>query len=498
MELTVHSSLKNRKNGELLLLPFFKHKKEVVKGGDFEDALVNWHLPVKLKDFTAAEGEVLFLYPEAGKEPRIALLGLGEAASMTIETLRRSYANAAKAINQKKARDINLVVPHPSKLSESDLLRGISEGLLLANYVFDALKHDQLKELATARIQKIAFIGASRASASVLKKSYILSQGVAAARDLVNGNADHVTPQYLGAFAKGIATDFSTVTCAVLGKREIEKAKLGLLLAVNQGSSRDPALIELKYRGQPKSKEHILLIGKGITYDTGGLNIKPTGSMETMKCDMAGAAAVLATIQVAAALELPLNVTALVPATENGIDGNSFKPGDVYQSYSGKTVEIGNTDAEGRLVLADAIAYGLKNHAPSMIIDVATLTGAVDIALGPEAAGLFSNDESLAKKLIAASEDSFERVWRLPLFQEYRDALKSDVADIKNIGGRSAGSITAAIFLQEFIGKKEKSIPWAHLDIAATAYLLEARRYHPKGATGFGVRLLISFLASLS
>ncbi|MCB1135296.1 MAG: leucyl aminopeptidase, partial [Chlamydiia bacterium] len=255
-------------------------------------------------------------------------------------------------------------------------------------------------------------------------------------------------------------------------------------------SCNEPAFIIMQHKGDPRSKDHTVIVGKGVTYDTGGLNLKPTGSMEDMKCDMSGAAVAFGTLYAAAKLGLKKNLSVVVAATENSIGSRSYKPGDVYSSYLGKTVEIGNTDAEGRLTLADALAYANKNLHPTRMIDLATLTGAMLIALGEEASGLMSNDDTLAEQLKQAGERTFERVWRLPLFDEYKDQLKSEIADISNIGGRHAGSITAGIFLKEFVG----DTPWAHLDIAGTAYLSKARRYHPKNGTGIGVRLLIDYL----
>ncbi|MGE5196112.1 MAG: leucyl aminopeptidase family protein, partial [Anaerolineae bacterium] len=278
------------------------------------------------------------------------------------------------------------------------------------------------------------------------------------------------------------------------GKKELEQEKMGLILAVNRGSNREPVLIILEYLGDEKSKERTAVIGKGITYDTGGLNIKPTGSMETMKSDMAGAAAVLGLIKAAIATGLKANIIGVIASTENAVGPLSYKPGDVYTSFSGKTVEISNTDAEGRLVLADAISYTQERLKPTRLIDLATLTGGILIALGEEAAGLFSNDDHLASELLAAGENTYERLWRFPLFNEYKEAVKSSIADLKNSGGRKASSITAAMFLQCFV----KNIPWAHLDIAGTAYLTDARLYHPTPATGYGVRLLIDFFESLS
>jgi leucyl aminopeptidase len=320
----------------------------------------------------------------------------------------------------------------------------------------------------------------------------LICENVYFARDLTNTNADEVNPQYLVKVSLDLAKKLPRVKATILDKKKIQKEKMGLLLAVNQGSHLDPAVIVLEYKGSANAKEHTVLIGKGITYDTGGLNIK-SGGMETMKCDMAGAAVVLAIIRTAAMLELPVHLTAVIPTTENAVSATSYKPGDVYTSMTGKTVEIANTDAEGRLILADAIAYAKKYLKPSRIIDFATLTGGIEIALGSEATGMMSNDDALADLFIRAGSETFERVWRMPLFEEYKDNLKSDVADIKNVGTRSASSCTAGIFLQQFVEKT----PWVHFDIACTAYFNEAKRYQPKFGTGIGVRLMIEFLKQL-
>ena len=314
------------------------------------------------------------------------------------------------------------------------------------------------------------------------------------ARDLINGNADIITPQYLAQTARKIAQKFPAVKATVFDLKKIEKEEMGLFLAVARGSSVEPAFIILSYKGFAGSKDHTLLIGKGVTFDTGGLNIKTASSMLTMREDMSGAAAVLSTIAVAAALNLKLNVTAVVAATENAIDAKSYKPGDVYKGYGGITVEIGDTDAEGRLTLADALAYSAQHLKPTRMIDLATLTGSIVIALGEGMSGLFCNDETLANRLLAASQQTAETLWRMPLYAPYKEQLKSDIADLRNIGGRPAGPITAALFLQEFV----QNIPWAHIDIAGTAFGNKERGYWPKNGVGFGVRLLINFLQNLS
>ena len=248
---------------------------------------------------------------------------------------------------------------------------------------------------------------------------------------------------------------------------------MDLLLAVGNGSSCDPALIQLEYRGDPKSKDLTLIVGKGVTFDTGGLNLKPTGHIEDMRGDMGGAAAALGIVKAAAAIKLKKNFVVVIPSTENAIGSKAFKPGDTYRSYLGKTVEIGNTDAEGRLILADALAYGQKKFSPNRILDMATLTGAIVIALGTERSGLFCNNDKFAKLCEKAGEQSGEKVWRMPIDSDYKELFKSNIADIKNCGGRAGGSITAALFLKEFI---LKDTPWIHLDIAATAFLDHPRR----------------------
>ncbi|NGX43548.1 MAG: Cytosol aminopeptidase [Chlamydiae bacterium] len=493
MDFTSISTLAQRKSADLLAVPFWKIKKGVQPAAELGKLKELLKVPLKTNDFKGKEGEVLIIYVDGQKESRIALVGLGEKKKISLEKLRRAYSKLAKSCLSKKVRDVNLLFPEISNLEEQQTSLGIAEGMLLSNYVFDKLKKDSIKEEPTVLLRKAVLIGAGKKALAAAKNAADICLGVYFARDLVNSNADDVTPQTLGQHARSLAKKFKNVKATVFDKKRIVKEKMGLLLAVNRGSVRDPAFIILEYKGDPKSKDHTVVVGKGITYDTGGLNLKPTGSMETMKCDMSGAAVALGTIYAAATVKLKKNVTAVIPSTENSISAMSYKPGDVYTSYTGKTVEIGNTDAEGRLVLADALAYANKKLKPTRIIDFATLTGAVIISLGEETTGLMSNDEKLENAIKKAGEATFERVWSLPLFEEYKKQLKSDIADIKNVGQRGAGAITAALFLQEFVGKT----PWAHLDIAGTAYLSSARRYHPKNGTGVGVRLMIEFLHNI-
>lgn len=491
MKFTAIANLDKRASSDLLIIPLAESEKAIVWPSAAEKLKKLCDEPIKAGDFKAKEGEIALQYVSNQHEPRFLLLGLGEAQEITTEKLRRSYAQAMKTAWRYKVKSLNVLLPDLPALSEEIVCRGICEGLLLANYTFDCLK-SECKDL-NRPVEKIQLITPFKNALKWANKALTICQGVYLARDLVNGNADDITPDHLAKLAKGLQNGKSRIETTVFNKKRLEKEGMGLLLAVSRGAAHDPVLIIAEYKGNPKSKDHVVLVGKGVTYDTGGLNLKPTGSMETMKCDMGGAAAVLAALKVASELGLKKNITAVVPATENAIGPKSYKPGDVYKSYLGKTVEITNTDAEGRLILADAISYAVKNLKPTVLIDIATLTGAIEIALGNEVIGFFANQHTLADMMMRAGSETYERVWRMPLYEEYKDPMRSEVADIKNQGGRSGGAITAAIFLQEFVGK----ITWAHLDIAATACVNEAKRYHPRFGTGVGVRLLIELLEHL-
>jgi len=485
--LSSFESFGRRKKAGLLILPFWNEGKKAVPACPMHEFASVFALPVKTGDFRGKEGECLVLYRPKQKESRVLLLGLGVQKECQEENIRRAYAAALKIAKRKKIKKLNAALPE----ADFPVAAAATEGMLLANYSFDQLKSDVLKEDPSHEIQSIGLIGIEDKTLSECKRAARIIEAVNFARDLVNGNADDVTPQMLSATAKGLEKEFSSVKTTVFDKKRIQKEKMGLLLAVNQGSHLDPAFILVEYRGNPDSSDVTALVGKGITYDTGGLSLKPTGSMETMKEDMSGAAAVLGTIKAAAALRLKVNILGAIASTENAIGPHSYKPGDVYKSYAGKTVEISNTDAEGRLVLADALAYIQDNYKLTRMIDLATLTGGITVALGDEISGLFSNDDALADQLIQAGQKTSERLWRMPLVPEYKESLKSAIADIKNSGDRKASSITAALFIQQFV----KKTPWAHLDIAGTAFLITPKHYHTTNATGVGVRLLIELLS---
>lgn len=494
MEFTAVPQLDKRKKADILVLSFWKGKKGLATT-EKSNLLHVSSLDVLLKtgDFKGNEGEIVYLYDEKIPEKRVVLLGLGLQGKCSVESLRRSFGSLTKFCLSKKFISLNLLLPQESSMQREDLLRGVVEGVLLPNYVFDRYKLSVEGEKCLP-MQKICWIGASQKDLDFLRSKLTLCECVYYTRDLINGNADEVTPQYLEKCALAISKEHKSVKVTLFDKARMQKEGLQLLLSVNRGSHLDPAFIILEYKGNPKSKEHVVMVGKGITYDTGGLNLKPTGGMETMKCDMSGAAACLGTMLAAASLNLKVNFSVVIPSTENGIDAKSFKPGDVYQSYAGKSVEMTNSDAEGRLVLADALAYAVKKLHPTQLIDIATLTGAIDVALGSEASGLMSIDDQLSNALIKAGEATFERLWRMPLYEEYKERLKSDIADLKSWNGRGGGANVAATFLRAFVDEK---IPWAHIDIAGTAYLPDAKKYLPKYGIGVGVRLIVEFLEGL-
>lgn len=494
MQISVVSSQKERKTADVVVVPVWKTKKKpevacTVK--EFEPII---KLPLDSGDFQGKEGECLLLYRSIGKEQRVLLLGLGDEKSCLPDTLRRSYASAIKAMRAKKMKNANFLFPKTDLIGWEILCQAVIEGVLLTSYFFDQLKGETNREENDSFLEKICFCGLNKTDHSLVKKTETVVQSVNFVRDLVNGNADDVNVEAFKKMAKDFEKKFNHVKTTILDKKALEKEKMGLLLAVGKAAVQEPALIILEYTGNPHSKEKIAIIGKGITFDTGGLNLKVNVGIETMKCDMAGAAVTLGIIKAAAELKLKVNLISVLAVAENAIGPASFKPGDVYRSYSGKTVEISNTDAEGRLVLADAISYLQKNYKPTQMIDFATLTGGVIIALGEEATGLFSNNETLAKRLEKAGEHTHERLWRLPLYPEFKDYLKSSIADIKNSGPRKASASSGAIFIQQFV---EKTIPWAHLDIAGTAYLSELKPYHLTPATGVGIRLLVDYLEHL-
>jgi len=494
MLLSAIATLEKRALSDAIVLPFWKSTR-AEPAAEIGSLLSKIEVPLDLGDCTGKDEELIWVYGDEVEAGRIILLGLGEKEEVTHEKLQRAYGALAMRCRERKIKSLAIVLPDCPFFSPKETAFFAASGLFTANYSFDELRHDTLKSSPTCLLEKIEWITEEPTLAlQSIKKAQMITHGVNFARDLNNGNADDITPQAIGKAAKRLQSEYPVVETKIYDEQWIREQGMGLFLAVARGSTHAPQFIVVKYQGNPDSSDHTVLIGKGLTFDTGGLNIKTGTLMNTMKGDMSAAGAVLGVIKALGELSLPVNVTAVIATCENAIGPAAFKPGDVYKAASGKTVEIGDTDAEGRLTLADALHYAVKELHPSRIIDMATLTGSVVRALGREIAGLWSNSDSLARELEKAGERTHEKVWKMPLFAEYKSNLRSDIADIKNVGSTDAGACVAALFLQEFV----QSVPWAHIDIAGTARQLEAKSYRPKFATGYGVRLLVDYLEHLA
>ncbi|RJP65539.1 MAG: leucyl aminopeptidase [Candidatus Abyssobacteria bacterium SURF_17] len=421
---------------------------------------------------------------------RLLLVGLGKHSEFTIEKLRQASGTAAVAVRNKGLKNAvsSLHLCEVPEASPSDVGQAIAEATTLALYRFGKYKteKDVVKEYAK-EIKSLVLPEKNAARCRELRSGAGIGEKIAKAvshvRDLVSEPAGVLTPTELANRARDLSKEHG-FKCSIIMPEGIKKLNMGAFLAVAQGSHQPPRLIVLEHNGGGAARP-LVLVGKAITFDSGGISIKPWEGMEEMKDDMSGGAAVLGAVCAAAQLKLPINLVGIIPSTENLPGGGAYKPGDVLRSMSGITIEVISTDAEGRLILCDALAYAAR-YKPAAIIDLATLTGACVVALGHVNSGLMGNDEGLLKKIEVASRVTSEKVWRLPLDDEYAKQIKSDIADVKNVGGRPAGTITAALFLKKFVG----DTPWAHLDIAGTAWTKEAMPYCPKGATGIGVRLL--------
>lgn len=448
-------------------------------------------------DFSGKADQSSLLYTR-GVIParRVLVIGLGKKEKFDLDKVRQAMGKASRQLQKMGVKQASASVPGldisglPGALRSSAAAQAATEGAVLATYQFREFKTadpEEVKEMdelvliepQPERVQEIE---------EGARAGEIIAQAANGARNLINGPGNFVTPRALGEEAERLARRWN-LKCQVLDEVAIKELGMGGLMGVAQGSHQPPRFVILEYNQAPEGTAPIVLVGKGLTFDSGGISIKPAQDMDAMKYDMSGAAAVLGTLQATAALELPLNVIGLIPTTENMPNGTAIKPGDVIRSLSGKTIEVINTDAEGRLVLADALDYA-KRYKPAAVIDLATLTGACVVALGHLASGLLGNDPELIHRIKRASEISGERVWELPLWEEYAEQIKSDVADVKNTGGRPAGTITGAAFLSKFA----EGLRWAHLDIAGTAWTDKEKPYHPKGSTGVGVRLLVQML----
>ncbi len=448
----------------------------------------------RLKEFSGKKDQVVTLYDPAGmKVKRIILVGLGKYKTIDLEILRSMAGNTVKSCIKNEFENLWFALPDEKKfnLDMQSTLEAMQEGAYLGNHVFNKYKGDKKKK----GLKRINFI----AEPATVKKFSRLSSRIATicrsttlAREWISTPSNEKTPEKLARSMVGIARK-AGLRIQVLKEGQLKQQKFGAMLAVSAGSQSQPSLLILEHK--PKgAKKTIALVGKGVTFDSGGLNIKTGGSMSDMKSDMSGAAAVAATMIALAGLKPKLNVIGAIPLVENMPSGKATRPGDIVRSYAGKTIEIGNTDAEGRLILIDAMAYVVKKYKPQTMIDLATLTGACVVALGEKIAAVFSNDDKLAASLVASGEKTHERCWHMPLPEDYKELLKSEFADMNNISStRWGGAITAALFLSEFVGDTK----WAHIDIAGPAYSKKEGAYCGPGGSGFGVRLLCDLIAGM-
>jgi len=438
-------------------------------------------------DFSGKKDEIALVYPP-GPAPRVLLVGLGKPDEISRTSIRRAASTAAK-----RARSLgvpraafHLAVEAMGSVAPAEAGQAIAEGLAQGTWQYNEMKRPpEDQKPALERIDVLAPTTTEAITAGH-RVGAAIGAGQTAARGIQVLPGNVCTPSFVARTAEEIARRHGFAV-TVLDKAAIAREGMGALMAVAQGSAEEPRFIALEYQGAEGAP--VVLVGKGVTFDTGGISIKPAQNMEDMKYDMSGAAAVLGTFEMLGRLKPPVHVVGLIPTTENMPSGTAVKPGDVVTSLSGKTIEVINTDAEGRLILCDALVYA-RRYQPAAVLDIATLTGAIVVALGHTATGVMGTDDSLIEEVRRAGERAGERVWPLPLWDEYRELMKSDIADVKNAGGRPAGSISAGWFLREFVD----GFPWVHLDIAGTAYTDREDATRVKGPTGMGVRLFSEFV----
>ncbi len=496
MKFSLETRPANRWSGDVLVLPFLDKKlfsHSLVEGINrkFKGGLV------KLLSKEGFKGEVgdsrIFSANGALAFDYVLVMGLGSAKELTADNFTKASSKSAQAAEKFKAKKILSLLPLAAQrsLAALELGQALSEGVWLGTYQFEKYKSGKKDKRSLDHIQWL--LGDSKKKADFLaglNRGEILSAGVILARDLINTPSVDKPPAELGRVAKRLRG----IRTRVYDHRKILKMGMGALYGVGRGSSNPPVFVEMHYRPRGRVKKRLAIVGKGIVFDSGGLSLKPAKSMETMKDDMAGAASVLGIMKVLPSLKLPVEVYGYLTAAENMPDGGAQRPGDVVTAYNGKTIEVLNTDAEGRLALADGLSFVAKHRKVDYIIDLATLTGAALVALGDLYTAALGTDPDLIKKLQAAGEFCGEKLWELPLAEEYADEMKSQVADLQNIGGPWGGTINGALFLQNFIPEKAK---WVHLDIAGPSWASKPWAYSPKGGTGIMIRTLVRFMSKL-
>ena len=489
MKIKIDNSNPSRKKTSMLCAFVLENSDKILGLSKINSKIVD-SVKQSLKDNNGEMGKITVI-PTNNKIPakRILLAGIGKKDKITNDTFRFVAGKIALKARELKIKDFSIISP-PSLVSDVVSTNSqIIEGCKMSLYTFDkfkAKKEDSNPDLSI-------LVSKSNKISTAIKTAEIIANGAIFTKGIANLPPNECTPATLAGFAKEIAKK-NKMKCTVISKSELKKKGFGGITAVGQGSKNEPKLIILEHNGGSRNEKPTVLVGKAVTFDTGGISLKPGEKMDEMKFDKCGGCTVLGIMKAASELKLKKNVVGIIPSVENMPGGESYRPGDIIKLYNGKTAEILNTDAEGRLILADALAYGEKHYSPKTIIDFATLTGACIIALGTNVAAIVSNNEQLKQKIMNSSNSTTEEVWELPLNDDYMDMIKSEVADIRNIGiGRAAGTITAAAFLRNAI----EDTPWIHFDIAGVAWTqiaTKSKPYNPKGATGFGVRLILDYL----
>ena len=482
-------------------VPSGKKKTEVLCAFCFEDTnapislgklnkKIDQTILQSVKEINGKKGKISIIHSHKEiPSGRVLIAGLGKKSKLTSDVIRDVTGIITKKINELKIKEFSIIIPDKTPINNNQIISSIVEGANLSLYEFDLFK----KEKSNNKEPDLTLLTSDKNAQKIIKDSIIISDAVKFTRDVANLPPNECPPIKLGEIARKIANE-NKMKCTVFSKNEIKSKGLGGVTAVGQGSKNEPKFIILEYRNGKKEQKPILLVGKAVTFDTGGISLKPGEKMDEMKFDKCGGCTVLGVMKAISELKLPVNVVAIIPSVENMPSGDAFRPGDIIKLFNGKTAEILNTDAEGRLILADGLAYGIKHYQPASVMDFATLTGACIVALGTNVAGIVSNNAKLASKIKTASEKTSEEVWELPINDDYMNMVKSKVADIRNIGmGRAAGTITAAAFLANSVG----NVPWVHFDIAGTAWIQPSTKnksYNSHGATGFGVRLVVNHL----
>ncbi|MBF0275885.1 MAG: leucyl aminopeptidase [Nitrospinae bacterium] len=473
---------------ELLVLPLFEGEKSTaIKATKEIDTKVNQL--IKKKRVEGKAGSQLTFFPEKSTFEGVLIVGFGKKKALSLDVIRNTAAKIYKAVSNNSLTSITVALPVVAK-KNIESVRAFVDGFLLSSYCFDKYLSEKgnATKIKTVNIVLQDNNTADKSLQEAIKLQETITNAVFTARDLENTPSADMTPSILAQFAQNMCKA-NGISISVLNEKQIIAHKMGCLYGVAKGSVEEPRFIIMEYGKSFKKKGTIAVVGKGITFDSGGISLKPGAGMDEMKMDMSGAAATIGILEAVSKLKINKHIMGIIPAAENMPSGNATKPGDILTAMNGKTVEVLNTDAEGRLILADALSYAAKQK-PEVIIDLATLTGACLIALGTVCAGIISNNDNVVDGLKKVSEVTGEKIWQLPSFDEYREQIKSKIADLQNIGGKNAGTITAGLFLENFVD----NIPWAHIDIAGTAMNAKENDLCPKGGSGFGVKLVTEYL----